>query len=516
MDQPSLVRYVDPARGSDRGSGSQAAPFRSITHALTQLSPQGTLRLAAGTYSAETFPIRLPKGVTLLGDEPRQGQGVVIRGGGNYRSPTFGLQSVTLVLANQSVLRGVTVTNPQANGTGAWVESTDPTIQSCRFQGCRREGVFVLGSARPLIINTRFERNDASGIFLMRQAKGELRQNLCRNTGFGIAISDEAAPLVADNHLVDNRSGIVLSRRCRPVLRDNRVQRSRADGLTILDQAQPDLGDAQSPGGNRLEGSSRFDVNNSGARVLVSAGNQVHPARVSGSIVFQPVLQPPSISAAEPPPSLSPRSPNPEPSEGPSPAPGLQAEFPDIADSWAEPFILSLTKRSVIRGFPDGTFRPNAPLTRAQLAVLLTQACPLAPRRLAQTFSDVSEDYWGYEAIQRATRTGFITGFPDGTFRPEAPLTRLQTMLALNSGLQLTGGTPEVLALYRDRAEIPSWAVAAVVAVTQNRIVVNHPSPDLLAPLRTISRAEVSAMIYQGLVVRGEAAAISSPFIISP
>lgn len=502
MTQLPTTRYVDPNRGRDRGIGSRAAPFRSITYALTQVAAGSTLQLAAGTYSAEAFPITLPSQVTLLGNESRQGQGVVIRGGGRHTSPTFGTQSVTLVLADRAMLRGVTVTNPQLNGTGAWIESTAPTIQNCWFQDCRREGVFVLGRGRPLILNSIFERNGASGIFLMRQAKGELRQNLCRNTGFGIAISDSAAPLVTDNRLINNRSGVVLSRRCRPVLRRNQIQNSQADGLTLLDEARPDLGDPQSAGENRFVASGRFDLNNSGTSPLVSAGNQLNPARVSGPVTFQAIVLPPPAQAASPPPSRVEAMPS--------------APFPDIAESWAQPFILALTERNIIRGFPDGTFRPAAPLTRAQLAVLLTQAFALPARRLAASFSDVPANYWGYGAIQEATRTGFITGFPDGTFRPNAALTRLQTMLALNSGLRFASASVEVLTLYRDRAEIPSWAVAAVAAVTQNRIVVNAPDPQRLEPLRDISRAEISAMIYQGLVARRQASPISSPFIVQP
>ncbi|MGB3612458.1 MAG: DUF1565 domain-containing protein [Elainellaceae cyanobacterium] len=502
----ALTRHVDPLRGRDRGAGSASAPFRSITYALSQVAAGDTLQLVVGTYSDETFPIRLPAGVTLLGNGQRQGEGIVIRGGGRYNSPTFGAQSVAIVLADRSMLRGVTVTNPEPNGTGAWVESTAPTIQDCRFQGCRREGMFALGNSRPLVVNCLFERNDASGIFLMRQAKGELRQNLCRNTGFGIAISDSAAPLVIDNRLEGNRSGIVLSRTCRPVLRNNHVQRSQADGLTVLDQAKPDLGDTQSAGGNTFDGSGRFDVHNTSTSVLVSAGNQLNPARASGSVIFRPLDLPPPVSAvmvAPPPPTLE-----------PDPRPLLP--FPDIAGSWAPAFIVALVDRNVIRGFPDGTFRPTASLTRVQLAVLLTQAFNSPAQRLAQSFSDVSPDFWGHSAIQQATRTGFIAGFPDGTFRPNTALTRLQTMLALHSGLRLASGTLDTLALYRDRAEIPSWATAAVAAVTQNRIVVNYPRPELLEPLRPVSRAEISAMIYQGLVSRGAASPIHSPFIVAP
>ncbi|MGF1512217.1 MAG: DUF1565 domain-containing protein [Elainellaceae cyanobacterium] len=499
----ALTRYVDPIRGRDRGSGLSDDPFRTIAHGLTQIGAGDTLQLTPGTYSAEPFALRVPRRVRLLGDAA-QAQKILIRGGGRHSSPAFGVQSVTLVLEDGAVLVGVTVTNPEANGTGVWIESTSPTIQSCRFQGCRREGIFALGTGQPLIANSVFEGNSASGVFLMRQAKGELRQNLCRNTGFGIAISDSAAPLVIGNRLIENRSGCVLSRAACPVLRNNQILSNRADGLTVLDQAKPDLGDDQSPGGNTFEASGRFDVQNTSASVITSAGNQLNPARVSGSVVFEAVQLPPPVRAI-----ASPPSPTTETNEGPAP-------FPDILDSWARPFIAALVERGVIRGFPDGTFRPRDPLTRAQYAVLLTRAFDVPIRRAPQPFGDVGTGFWARDAIQQATRQGFITGFPDGTFRPNASLTRLQTLLALNSGLQLAGGTLDLLSLYRDRAEIPSWATAATAAVTQSRLVVNHPRPEFLEPLRSITRAEISVIVYQGLVLRNQVSPVASPFIVVP
>lgn len=499
-----VTRYVDPTRGRDRDSGLANAPFRSITHGLTQIGPGSTLRLLPGTYSAEAFPIRLPSRVTLVGDGD-QGRRTFIRGGGRHNSPTFGPQSVTLVLANESAVRGVTITNPEPEGTGVWIESTNPTVEDCRFQDCRREGVFVLGTGRPLIASSVFEGNGASGIFFMRQSKGEVRQNLCRSTGFGIAVSDSAAPLVIGNRLIENRSGLVLSRAARPVLRNNQVLGNRVDGLTVLDQAKPDLGDAQSPGGNVFDASGRFDLQNTSATVMVSSGNQLNPARVSGSVVFEAAQLPPPLRAIAAPP---------RPVDN---ADGLSASpFPDIRSSWARLFIEALVERNVIRGFPDGTFRPRDPLTRAQYAVLLTQAFNEPVRREAQAFSDLSADFWASGAIQRATQAGFITGFPGGSFQPNASLTRLQTLLALNSGLQLDGGTLDLLALYRDRAEVPSWATTAVAAVTRHRLVVNHPRPEFLEPLRPITRAEVSVMIYQGLVLRDRVSPIASPFIVTP
>jgi hypothetical protein len=63
--------------------------------------------------------------------------------------------------------------------------------------------------------------------------------------------------------------------------------------------------------------------------------------------------------------------------------------FPDIQGNWAQSFIEALAARGVIRGFPDGTFRPDEPVTRAQFAAMIRQAFQRAPKRSGTQFVDV-------------------------------------------------------------------------------------------------------------------------------
>ncbi|NES73381.1 MAG: S-layer homology domain-containing protein, partial [Okeania sp. SIO2D1] len=82
--------------------------------------------------------------------------------------------------------------------------------------------------------------------------------------------------------------------------------------------------------------------------------------------------------------------------------------------------------------------------------------------------------------------------------------------------LGLSGGNPNLLLSYRDRAEIPSYATAAIATATQKRLVVNYPQPNLIRALQDITRAEVAALVYQALVVTGKISALASPYIIQP
>ncbi|MGB7484687.1 MAG: S-layer homology domain-containing protein, partial [Phormidesmis sp.] len=73
----------------------------------------------------------------------------------------------------------------------------------------------------------------------------------------------------------------------------------------------------------------------------------------------------------------------------------IDIEFSDIpADYWANPYLLGLSELGIISGFPDGTFRPSQPVTRAEFAAILNKAFPQPLGSSALSFDDVSEDYW--------------------------------------------------------------------------------------------------------------------------
>lgn len=509
--------YVDPLRGSNRNNGQQNSPFKTLTYALRQVESDSRIQLQPGTYSADSgegFPLRIPEGVIVTGNATNHGRNTRIYGGGSFRSAEFGAQWATVLLENACDLRGITITNPIERGTGVWIESASPTIAYCTLMHCRREGIFILGRSAPLIHNCIVEANAASGVFVARQAKGELRHNRFQKTGYGVAISDQAAPFVIDNQFIDNRSGLVISRSARPVLRANLIARSQGDGLAVLDNALPDLGDREDPGRNVFEASQGFDVRNETSMPLRTSGNQINPTKISGAIRQEASLIPPVVLRSPNGPDVPP--PPSQPETSPPAPPTTPAAFPDIANHWARPFIEALAQRNLVSGFPDGTFRPEAKLTRAEYAALLAQAFSRPNRRLSQGFADVADSFWAAAAIHKAERMGFIAGFPDGTFRPQQPLTRLQILLSLVNGLSLQGSGTTSLSVYQDRAEIPSYAARAVAIATQQQLVVNYPNPSLLEPSVPASRAETAAILYQALVVTGEVASIPSPYIVIP
>ncbi len=534
---PTLL-YVNPSTGNDSASGSQSAPFKTLTKAIVQAPAGATLRLAPGTYnsaSGETFPIVIPTNITVIGDESQKGKGITITGSGRYLSASFGGQNITFRLENTATLKGVTVTNSDSRGTGVWVESTNPTIVNCTFVNCQREGIFATGTAKPIVTDCTFFQNAAAGLSIVREAKGEYRRNICQNTGYGIAVGDNAAPLLVENRVFENRAGVVLSRAARPVLRGNIIERNTESGMIVLETCVPNLGNPQEPGGNAIRDNGEFDIQNATNPqvTLISVGNQLNPTRLQGAIELLANEIPP-ISTNPAPKPVEPPKPDPKPvdpvkpvnPETETPDPGVVIIDPpktdgtkaltDIANHWAAGFIQSLVNKQFITGFPDSTFKPETVLTRAQFAAVLAKTFDLPAKRSGSTFNDVPPSFWGAEAIAKANRMGFMAGFPDGTFRPGQNLTRVQAIVALVNGLGLTGGTIGSLAVYNDRTGIPSYAIESVSTATQRRIVVNYPDLKQLNPNRDMTRGEFAGVMYQALVAINRADTIASTYIVQP
>ncbi len=194
-----------------------------------------------------------------------------------------------------------------------------------------------------------------------------------------------------------------------------------------------------------------------------------------------------------------------------------QTTFNDVPPNyWAQPFIQELASRDILKGFPDGGFRPNDPVTRAQFAAILSKATNKAPVRGEVSFVDVSSNYWAAAAIQKSYTTGFLSGYPGNVFEPSQNIPRVQILVSLANGLNYSASqAPEtILQAYSDSASIPNYARNSVAAATENRLVVNYPNVLFLNPNQTATRAEVAAFIYQALVKSGQVNAIASPYIV--
>ncbi|ACC79745.1 S-layer homology domain-containing protein [Nostoc punctiforme] len=191
--------------------------------------------------------------------------------------------------------------------------------------------------------------------------------------------------------------------------------------------------------------------------------------------------------------------------------------FNDVPNNfWGRRFIDVLSSRSILKGFPDYSFRPNQPVNRAEFAAIVQKAFDQELSKTAIAFEDVPTKFWATPAIDQAISAGFLKGYPKKTFKPQQNISRVQVLVALVSGLNLKASTSpnQILSVYKDAKDIPPYAISKIAAATTNGLVVNYPNPQILAPNKIASRAEVAAMIHQALVKRGKLEAISSPSIV--
>ncbi|MDY7013649.1 MAG: WG repeat-containing protein [Cyanobacteriota bacterium] len=188
----------------------------------------------------------------------------------------------------------------------------------------------------------------------------------------------------------------------------------------------------------------------------------------------------------------------------------------DTSGNWAGRCIERLNSIQLVRGYPDGSFRPNATVTRAEFAVLMLNAFPNAPKiRTAPRFRDVSPNFWGANAIGLAAERGFFSGYPDGTFKPNQAIPRVQAIAVMANAAKLP--IPEnhdrVLdAYFTDAAQIPRYAERAIAAGTRGEIVANYPDIRKLEPSRNASRGEIAAMLCQ---VRGFGDLVPAQYVVS-
>jgi hypothetical protein len=195
--------------------------------------------------------------------------------------------------------------------------------------------------------------------------------------------------------------------------------------------------------------------------------------------------------------------------------PGGAVAFRDVpANHWAKGYIEALAAKNMITGFPDGNFRPNEPVTRAQFAAIVTRALTPAAKRQAIEFKDVPSNFWAYTAIQAAYQSQFVFGYPDGNFNPQQQILRVEVLVSLANGLGLTANSQNVLSFYTDAIQIPNYAIAPVAAATTRQLVINYPSVKQLSPNREATRSEVAAFVYQALVNAGRAQPIPSAYLV--
>lgn len=176
---------------------------------------------------------------------------------------------------------------------------------------------------------------------------------------------------------------------------------------------------------------------------------------------------------------------------------GETISYTDIQGHWAQYMIEEFTDLGYLEGYKDSTFRPDYPITRAEAGAFVArlgfpELYPLI------VYSDLSQDTWYYDSVKQATRTGFVHGYPDGTYRPESFILREEaTKLASLFWGQVDMDGFELK--FNDTTQISDWAFEHMCKLVKLELLEGYPD-NTVRPRDNLTRAEFVKLFYMLLV----------------
>ncbi len=190
--------------------------------------------------------------------------------------------------------------------------------------------------------------------------------------------------------------------------------------------------------------------------------------------------------------------------KAPEKAPETVKTFADIAGHWAKADIELIAAKGIVSGKAANLFDPNGKVTRAEFAAIVAKALNLAPQAAKAGFNDVNTGDWYAGAVGAAVEAGIIKGYADGSFKPNAHVTRqevaamvVQAMKAAKVDTAITEAEiNQYLAQFKDGDKISAWAKAVVAVAAKNNIIKGNAKGEF-APANNSTRAEAVVMIKQ-------------------
>lgn len=165
----------------------------------------------------------------------------------------------------------------------------------------------------------------------------------------------------------------------------------------------------------------------------------------------------------------------------------------DIDGHWAAKQTGELVNRGIISGYADGSFKPDNLITRAEFVTMVNKAFGFSAE--SQTdYKDIKVSDWFAGEIAKAKAAGYISGYPDGTFKPNKEIERQEAAAVLAKVLKLDGTAADQLNSFNDSAEIAAWSKSAVNAILAKGIISGYPDKTF-RPAKAITRAEAAVLL---------------------
>jgi hypothetical protein len=169
------------------------------------------------------------------------------------------------------------------------------------------------------------------------------------------------------------------------------------------------------------------------------------------------------------------------------------SSFPDTTGHWAETHIEYLVTQNLIGGYPDGTFKPNNTISRAEVAAILANELTLTSQ--SASFPDVPASHWASGQIGAVVNANIMNGYPDGTFKPNAPMTRAEIASVLAFSYGLTPGSSQNP--FSDLGA-SHWAYSPILALVNHFITTGYPD-GTYRPNNSMTRAEFAVFMAKAI-----------------
>lgn len=173
----------------------------------------------------------------------------------------------------------------------------------------------------------------------------------------------------------------------------------------------------------------------------------------------------------------------------------VQSAFSDIGDHWAKNWIEKAVKLGFVSGYEDGTFKPDRTITRAEFSKLINNALH-TEKKADLSFSDVSNKEWFYAEVQKSVASGFFSGYENNTFRPNNPIKREEVAKVVSSAITTGEADGEGATMLSDYGTIQEWAKPSVNSVYNKGYILGYPE-GVYRPAKALTRAEAVKIIYE-------------------
>lgn len=164
----------------------------------------------------------------------------------------------------------------------------------------------------------------------------------------------------------------------------------------------------------------------------------------------------------------------------------------DYTGHWAQGTIEEWFNNGIVKGYSDGSFKPDNVVTRAEFVTMINNLFGFVDEN-ADMFTDVGSDDWFYHNVNKAATAGIIKG-ANNVFRPQDMITRQEAAVVLSRAFLLKSDNDYAYSVFNDREFIADWAIQSVNALVESNYIKGRGSNEL-APLENLTRAEALTLI---------------------